>query len=46
MLIRTSTVNAPWIVVEGNDKYYARLKVLRTVVAAIEESIKSGGKRA
>ena len=46
MLIRTSTVNAPWIVVEGNDKYYARLKVLRTVVAAIEERIKSGGKRA
>ena len=46
MLIRTSTVNAPWIVVEGNDKYYARLKVLRTVVVAIEERIKSGGKRA
>ena len=46
MLIRTSTANAPWIVVEGNDKYYARLKVLRTVVEAIEERIKSGGKRA
>ena len=46
MLIRTSTANAPWIVVEGNDKYYARLKVLRTVVEAIEERIKTGGKRA
>ena len=46
MLIRTSTANAPWIVVEGNDKYYARLKVLRTVVEAIEERIKTGGRRA
>lgn len=46
MLIRTSTVNAPWIVVEGNDKYYARLKVLRTVVDAIEERIRADGKKA
>ena len=46
MLIRTSTASAPWIVVEGNDKYYARLKVLRTVVEAIEERIKTGGRRA
>ena len=46
MLIRTSTANAPWIVVEGNDKYYARLKVLRTVVEAIEERIKTEGRRA
>ena len=46
MLLKTSTENAPWIVVEGNDKYYARLKVLRTVVEAIEERIKTGGKRA
>lgn len=36
MLIRTSTEYAPWIVVEGNDKYYARIKVLETVVNAIE----------
>ena len=40
MLIRTSTPNAPWIVVEGNDKYYARIKVLETVVKAIEERLK------
>ncbi len=46
MLIRTSTANAPWIVVEGNDKYYARLKVLRTVVEAIEERVKTEGRRA
>ena len=32
MLMKTSTIHAPWTVVEANDKYYARLKVLRTVV--------------
>lgn len=40
MLVRTSTTYAPWIVVEGNDKYYARVKVLRTVVEAIEDKIR------
>ena len=39
MLIRTSTEKAPWIVVEGNCKYYARIKVLETVVNAIEERL-------
>ena len=40
MLVRTSTTYAPWIVVEGNDKRYARVKVLRTVVDALEKKIK------
>ena len=40
MLIRTSTTYAPWIVVEGNDKRYARAKVLQTVVDALEKKIK------
>lgn len=40
MLIRTSTTYAPWIVVEGNDKRYARVKVLKTVVDALEKKIK------
>ena len=40
MLLRTSTDYAPWVVVEGNDKYYARVKVLKTVVDAIEERLK------
>lgn len=39
MLLKTSTENAPWIVVEGNDKYYARIKVLKTVIGAIEKKI-------
>jgi polyphosphate kinase 2 (PPK2 family) len=40
MLMRTSTDYAPWVVVEGNSKYYARVKVLQTVVDAIEERLK------
>ena len=40
MLIRTSTTYAPWVIVEGNCKYYARIKVLQTVVEAIEARLK------
>ena len=40
MLMRTSTDYAPWVVVEGNSKYYARVKVLKTVVDAIEARLK------
>lgn len=40
MLIRTSTEYAPWIVVEGNCKYYARIKVLETVVKEIEDRLR------
>lgn len=32
MLQETHTDTAPWVVVEGNDKRWARIKVLRTVV--------------
>lgn len=37
MLLRTSTDDAPWTIVEGNDKYYARIKVLETVVKVLEK---------
>ncbi|MGN0298630.1 MAG: polyphosphate:AMP phosphotransferase [Lachnospiraceae bacterium] len=40
MLLKTSTPNAPWIIVEANDKHYARIKVLETVVAALEKAVK------
>ncbi len=40
MIDQTSTDYAPWVIVEGNDKYYARLKVLETVVDAIEARLK------
>lgn len=32
MLIKTSTHRAPWTVVEANDKWHARVKVLKTAV--------------
>jgi polyphosphate kinase 2 (PPK2 family) len=32
MLLKTSTLAAPWTVIEGNSKAYARIKILRTLV--------------
>lgn len=40
MLLRTSTSYAPWVVVEANSKYFARIKVLETVVNALESALK------
>ena len=40
MIVKTSTHQAPWVIVEGNCKYYARIKVLRTVVNALEKRMK------
>ncbi|WP_135075678.1 polyphosphate:AMP phosphotransferase [Terasakiella sp. SH-1] len=37
---KTSTSNAPWLLVEGNDKKFARIKVLRAVCKALEERLK------
>ncbi|MDP2811364.1 MAG: polyphosphate:AMP phosphotransferase [Rhodocyclaceae bacterium] len=39
MVDRTSTGNAPWTLVEANDKNYARVKILRTVCERIEAAI-------
>lgn len=39
MLVRTDTSYAPWTVVEGNNKYYARLKVLKTVIDLFEKKL-------
>ncbi|MFT3927980.1 MAG: polyphosphate:AMP phosphotransferase [Myxococcales bacterium] len=36
MVERTSTELAPWTLIEANDKYFARVKVLRTLVEALE----------
>jgi len=35
MLLKTSTVTAPWTIVEGNDKWFARVKTLRTLVEVL-----------
>jgi len=39
MLVRTSTPHAPWSVIEANDKSYARVKVVETVVESIENRL-------
>ena len=36
MLYRTDTREAPWTVVEANNKLYARLKVLETMIRRME----------
>jgi polyphosphate kinase 2 (PPK2 family) len=35
MLLKTSTLTAPWTIVEGNCKWYARVKALKTLVDAL-----------
>ena len=39
MFLRTSTPSAPWNVVEAEDKYFARVKVLRTLADTIEKHV-------
>jgi polyphosphate:AMP phosphotransferase len=39
MVERTSTRVAPWTLVEGNDKYFARLKVLKTACSSLEAAL-------
>ena len=40
MIDRTSTGTAPWTIVESNDKYFARVKVLRTICERLEKELK------
>jgi polyphosphate kinase 2 (PPK2 family) len=39
MLLRTSTVTAPWTIVEGNSKLHARIKVLETLVDKLSQEL-------
>lgn len=39
MVDRTSTTVAPWTLVEANNKYHARIKVLKTACRAIERAL-------
>jgi polyphosphate:AMP phosphotransferase len=39
MVERTSTRRAPWTLVEANDKYFARLKVLKTACDALAKAV-------
>jgi AMP-polyphosphate phosphotransferase len=40
MVDRTSTSVAPWTLVEANNKYYARVKVLKTLCDALEVALR------
>ncbi|MBI5094044.1 MAG: polyphosphate:AMP phosphotransferase [Candidatus Hydrogenedentes bacterium] len=40
MIEKTSTLHAPWTIIEGNDKRHARLKAIRTVNAAVANALK------
>jgi polyphosphate kinase 2 (PPK2 family) len=40
MLEKTNTTYAPWIVIESNNKRYARIKVLENVVKILEKQLK------
>jgi len=47
MVERTSTLSAPWTLVEGNDKKHARIKVMRAVCKALRSQLgnaDSGGR--
>ncbi len=39
MFEKTSSDEAPWVLVEGNDKDWARIKVLKTVADALESAV-------
>jgi len=39
MVARTSSARAPWTLVEANDKYHARVKVLKTLCARLETAL-------
>jgi len=43
MVERTSTEIAPWILVEANDKNFARIKILKTLCQHIETMLKKKG---
>ncbi len=45
MVDRTSTISAPWTLVEANNKYHARIKVLRTLCLAVEDALKEKGSK-
>ena len=44
MLKKTSTADAPWNVIEANNKLYARIKIMNIIIDRISDYIKSSGK--
>ncbi|HBR96733.1 MAG TPA: polyphosphate:AMP phosphotransferase [Gammaproteobacteria bacterium] len=39
MIERTSTRNAPWTLVEGNNKYFARVKIIESYCKQLEKTL-------
>ena len=39
MISRTSTTSCPWYIVPANDKYYARIFVLKKIIKEIEKCL-------
>ena len=39
MVDRTTTIKAPWTLVEANDKYFARIKVIETINDRLEAEL-------
>lgn len=37
MIFKTSTPNAPWTIIESDDKHYSRIRILKTISEAIEK---------
>jgi polyphosphate kinase 2 (PPK2 family) len=40
MIEKTSTVYAPWNIIEGNNKMYARIKTMNIIIDRLNEAIK------
>ena len=38
MLKKTSTDNAPWYIIESNDKKYARIRTLKIIIKKLEKA--------
>jgi polyphosphate kinase 2 (PPK2 family) len=39
LVTRCSTEYAPWTLVAGNDKKFARVQILKTIVKRLEEAL-------
>ena len=39
LLLKTSTLTAPWTVVESNFKWFGRIKCLKTIVEAVSKTL-------
>lgn len=42
MISKTNTANAPWFIIESNDKKYARIRVLEEIIALAEKRLAKG----